>query len=247
MKSSVCHLFPGKMGINLGGHQLVLSGGAQAVKNNFNHRQHELRPPLNPSFNVAPPFQNVNTSISNPASRFPVPPTVPIQNTIPLPPNLPTPPSIPLPPNLPPPPAMPLPPVPPVPPMPQVPPPPSFNSVPLPLPVSQSFQGAMLPPPTFSQGSANMSCKPSMYVSDFRFIGQSQTSTDFPIPKKANIKRSNSLDSLIDGYNPNPNKRLRKSPSRYNQFESSISKNHSRQSFEPTRSRSFDEKDPQVC
>ena len=238
------------MGINLGGHQLVLSGGSHPSTKNFHNKQHQLRPPQPSSYNAASSYSNVTTNITKPIPPFPVLPTNPLPPTIPLPPNIPAPPSIvPLPPNLPPPPAIPLPPGP----MPQVPCLPSiqnrFNSPQQPAPssfvpsfsASQSTFSAMPPPLHFSSNNPSLVGLPS--ASNI-FTGQSELS-NYNAPSSGKLTRSNSLDSLIDYM---PNKRRRKSPSRfrYNKPDTFISKHkRSGRSKEPLHSKSFEEK--QVC
>ena len=201
------------MGINLGGHQLILGGGGRSSLSNFNNRQHQLIPPRTSSYNVnippAPPLPALTNSQI--PSSIPFQPPVPLPANLPLPPtNLPAPPLVNLPVDLPPPPVLPLPPGP----MPLIPPVmnnfstaaqqqiPSFH---VPQQNQNSYDSMPPPPPTY-----NSSC--SSQQSFDRFGGKTQSFNDYPdftnIPK---IKRSNSLDSLRD-FHSYSNKRHKKSP-----------------------------------
>ena len=241
------------MGINLGGHQLVLGGGAGGyVSNNSFNRQHQQIPPRHPSYNVntaVPPFSNMNTNTRNPVPPHPVmmaaPPPVSLPYNIPAPPSIPLPPSIRLPHNLPPPPTLPLPagPMPPHPPQPTF---TNYNVMPqqhapstnLFVPHSQSQSSySMLPPPKFHNNSTS-----SIPSRNDRFASHHNVVRD-----TSTIKRSNSLDSLRD-FPSSPRKRMKKSPSRYDLSKSSISKRSFRRSSrDAAHTSSFDEKISQVC
>ena len=198
------------MGINLGGHQLILGGGGRSSTNNFNNRQHQLIPPRSSSYNAniapAPPLPVQNSQIP---SSLPFQPPVPLPPSLPLPPsNLPAPPLVNLPVDLPPPPVLPMPPGP----MPLIPPVMNnFNtaaqqqipSLHVPQQNQNNYGPMPPPPPAFNSSYGSQQ--------NFeRFGGPTQSFNDYPdftnIPK---IKRSNSLDSLRDFHS---SKRHKKSP-----------------------------------